>query len=104
MGYKMKRGNSGVPFKELGSSPAPYKGVSFGNRKSIKNTKNKTLKTIKTYNPFEVFDKDNVFHEPAKKAVKKTAKAVYRGAKSVYNTSKEAYKSYKNKAKKYPLS
>ena len=27
MGYNMKRGNSSVPFKELGSSPAKQKGM-----------------------------------------------------------------------------
>jgi hypothetical protein len=101
MAFKMK-GHSLPGINQRKESPIPYKGV--GRSESIKNTKNKTLKTIKKYNPFDVFDKDNVFHDPAKKAVKKTAKAIYKGAKSVYKTGKEAYKSYQNKAKKYPLS
>jgi hypothetical protein len=89
MAFKMSGPSlyKGTPLKQ---SPVPYKGVGTSGE-SIKNTKNKTLKTIKKYNPFEVFDKDNVYHEPAKKA----AKAVYRGAKSVYKAGKKAYKSYK---------
>ena len=42
MGYNMKRGNSAVPFKELGSSPAKQKNIGEKLKKKYGGTKQTT--------------------------------------------------------------
>ena len=53
MGYKMKRGNSGVKFKSLGSSPAKQKGFDIKSEKA-KNKRDYTAKPEKDYSPHNI--------------------------------------------------
>ena len=53
MGYTMKHGNSAVPFKELGSSPAKQKEFDIKSEKT-KNIRDYTAKSEKDYSPHNI--------------------------------------------------